>query len=58
MVLQEAALKNGTFVCVCVCVCVCCALLCGQRPCYGLITRPRSPAKCQNWFINSEVIFN
>jgi hypothetical protein len=29
-----------------VCAFLCCVVLCGQRPCVGLIPRPRSPTKC------------
>jgi hypothetical protein len=29
-----------------VCVFLCCVVLCRQRPCVGLIPRPRSPTKC------------
>jgi hypothetical protein len=32
-----------------------CVVLCRQRPCVGLIPRPRSPTKCPNRFRSSEV---
>jgi hypothetical protein len=32
-----------------------CVVLCWYRPCVGLIPRPRSPTKCLNRFISSEV---
>jgi hypothetical protein len=35
-----------------------CVVLCRQRPCNGLITRPRNTAKCLNRFIISEVLPN
>jgi hypothetical protein len=36
----------------CFLVFLCCVVL---RPCIGLIPRPRSPTKCPNRFISSEV---
>jgi hypothetical protein len=32
-----------------------CVVLCRQSPCIGLISRPRSPTKCPNRFMSSEV---
>jgi hypothetical protein len=37
---------------------LCCAVLCRQRLYAGLITHPRSPAKCLNWLIILKVILN
>jgi hypothetical protein len=34
---------------------LCCVVLCRYRPCVRLIPRPRSPTKCPNRFISSEV---
>jgi hypothetical protein len=35
---------------------LCCVFLSRYRPCVGLIPRPRSPTKCPNRFISSEVL--
>jgi hypothetical protein len=37
---------------------LCCAVLCMHRPWDGLITCPRNPDKCLNWFIISGVTQN
>jgi hypothetical protein len=57
-VLTSAARKLGSWVWIsleawmCVRVFLCCVVLGRQRPCVGLIPRPRSPTNCPNRFIS------